>query len=112
MTSRPLVMISSWSSKIFTKRPRGECRYAVARRGCGVVPVVDTAKCLDGLAGLAGVSLTRGVAFDWAAIEADLGTRLPADYKLLAEAFPGGWFRQFVRPGSRLAWLGGAAAAR
>ena len=70
--------------------------------------MVDTAKCLEGLAALAGVSLTRGVAFDWAAIEADLGTRLPADYKLLAEAFPGGWFRQFVRPRKPARLAGGA----
>jgi hypothetical protein len=50
----------------------------------GGVPVVDAAECLGGLAALAGVSLTEGTAYDWDEIEADLGTRLPADYKLLA----------------------------
>jgi len=35
--------------------------------------------------------------FDWAAIEGEVGSRLPADYKLVAESFPYGWFRRFVR---------------
>jgi hypothetical protein len=46
--------------------------------------------------------------FDWSAIEGDLGLRLPADYKLLAESFPEGWFREFVRvwlPDGRGRWL-------
>jgi hypothetical protein len=60
--------------------------------------VADAAECLAGLAVLAGVSLAGDTAYDWDEIEDDLGTRLPADYKLLAQAFPGGWFRQFVRP--------------
>ena len=60
--------------------------------------MVDAVECLEGLAAIAGVSLSGGTAYDWAGVEADLGTRLPADYKLLTEVFPAGWFRQFVRP--------------
>src|SRR5260370_22182566 len=78
------------------------------KSGCGGVPVVDAAECLEGLAALAGVSLTGGSGYDWDGIEADLGTRLPAHYKLLAEAFPGGWFRQFVRPTKPARLAGGA----
>ncbi len=69
--------------------------------------MVDAAQCVAGLAALAGVSLAGGTAYDWDEIEADLGTRLPADYKLLAEAFPGGWFRQFVRPHKPARQVGG-----
>lgn len=32
----------------------------------------------------------------------------PADHKLLAEAFPSGWFRQFVRPRKPARLAGGA----
>lgn len=60
--------------------------------------MTDKAHYLNGLAALAGVSLAAGVAYDWAQIEEHLTTRLPADYKALAEAFPSGWFRQFARP--------------
>lgn len=70
--------------------------------------MVDAAECLEGLAALAGVTLSGGTAYDWAGIEADLGTRLPADYKLLAEVFPSGWFRQFVRPRKPSRPAGGA----
>ncbi len=49
------------------------------------------------LAELAGVSASAGRVFDWEAIESDLGLRLPADYRLLAESFPVGTFRRFIR---------------
>ena len=49
------------------------------------------------LARLAGVTAEKTRSFDWAAIEADLGLPLPGDYKLLAETFPEGWFRGWVR---------------
>ncbi len=50
------------------------------------------------LAEIAGVAAKESSrSFDWAAIEGDLGVRLPADYKLLAESFPGGSFRGWVR---------------
>jgi hypothetical protein len=48
------------------------------------------------LAELAGVPMKAGRVFDWPAVERELGTRLPADYKMLAESFPAGWFRDFV----------------
>jgi hypothetical protein len=48
------------------------------------------------LAELAGVPMNAGRVFDWPAVERELGTRLPADYKMLAECFPAGWFRGFV----------------
>jgi hypothetical protein len=51
------------------------------------------------LAELAGVSASAGTVFDWEAIEGDLGLRLPADYRLLAESFPEGTFRRFVSTG-------------
>jgi hypothetical protein len=60
--------------------------------------VSGSADCVRRLAGLAGVAAEESSrSFDWAAIEVDLGVRLPADYKLLAESFPGGWFRGWVR---------------
>jgi hypothetical protein len=52
--------------------------------------------CVRQLAGLADVRGPAGRVFDWPAIESDLGVRLPADYKLLAESFPDGYFRRFV----------------
>lgn len=57
----------------------------------------DAADCLRKLADLAGVRVGDRVSFDWAAIEQDVGLRLPADYKLLAECLPPGWFRKFAR---------------
>ena len=56
----------------------------------------DRADCVRRLAELAGIGQPEPRAFDWAAIEDHLGLRLPADYKLLAESFPEGWFRLFV----------------
>ena len=49
------------------------------------------------LAELVGVAANEHRSFDWAAIEGDLGVRLPGDYKRLAESFPAGWFRGWVR---------------
>jgi hypothetical protein len=49
------------------------------------------------LARLLEVPLDAGRVFDWPAVESELGVRLPADYKALAESFPRGWFRDFVR---------------
>jgi hypothetical protein len=60
--------------------------------------MVGTTQCLEGLAALAGISLGERAECDWPEIEADLGLRLPPDYKALAEAFPSGWFRRLVRP--------------
>jgi hypothetical protein len=57
----------------------------------------DRAECVRRLAELAGVVPRARRIFDWAIIEDDLGMRLPADYKLLAESFPEGWFRLFAR---------------
>jgi len=56
----------------------------------------DRAGCVRRLAELAGIAELDRRVFDWAAIEDGLGLRLPADYKLLAESFPVGWFRLFV----------------
>jgi len=63
------------------------------------------------------VRASEGRFFDWPTIEGDLGLRLPSDYKLLAESFPAGWFRRFVRvwrperwPDGRVRLLGEAAA--
>jgi hypothetical protein len=42
------------------------------------------------------MSATAGRSYDWEEIEAVLGTRLPSDYKLIAESFPDGWFRMFA----------------
>lgn len=50
------------------------------------------------LADLAGVPADNGKVFNWAEIESEVGLQLPADYKVLAEEFPAGWFRRFVRP--------------
>jgi hypothetical protein len=46
---------------------------------------------------VAGISATAGRAYDWEAIEAVLGVRLPSDYKLIAESFPEGWYRMFAQ---------------
>lgn len=54
------------------------------------------ADCVRRLAARAGVGTSEGRYFDWAAIERDLGLRLPAGYKELAESFPDGYFRRFV----------------
>jgi len=48
------------------------------------------------LAEIAGVAAEESRSFDWAAIEGDLGVRLPTDYKLLAESFPERLFRGWV----------------
>jgi hypothetical protein len=58
----------------------------------------DTTDCLDRLATLAGVSGLRGDPFDWAAVEASVGLRLPRDYKALLERFPDGTFAGLIRP--------------
>ena len=65
--------------------------------------MTDVADCVLRLAAEAGVSAPESRTFDWAAIERDLGLGLPADYKRLAESFPGGYFRRFVslRPPER-----------
>jgi hypothetical protein len=57
----------------------------------------DGTVCLYRLADLAGIQLGDRVSFDWDVIERDLGLQLPADYKLLAERLPPGWFREFAR---------------
>ncbi len=54
------------------------------------------ADCVGRLAEIAGTAAAERRLFDWAAIEDDLGLRLPSDYKLLAESFPAGWFRGWV----------------
>jgi len=53
-------------------------------------------ECVRHLADVAGISPAAGRWYDWEAIEAVLGTRLPSDYKLIAESFPEGWFRMFA----------------
>jgi hypothetical protein len=59
--------------------------------------VGDCADCTRRLADLARLAAAEHRTFDWAAIESDLGPRLPADYKLVAQTFPYGWFRTFIR---------------
>ncbi len=49
------------------------------------------------LAGLLGVQPGPQGSFDWGAVEESLGSRLPADYKLLYGSLPDGWIREFVR---------------
>ena len=59
----------------------------------------DPARCIHELVELAGVSIDGRAEYDWAEIERTVGLRLPEDYKLFSESFPGGWFRRFVRVG-------------
>lgn len=56
----------------------------------------DPADCVRRLAAHADVCASESRNFDWAAIEGDLGLALPADYKQLADSFPGGYFRRFI----------------
>jgi hypothetical protein len=58
--------------------------------------VADSGACVRHLAEVAGFSATAGRSYDWEEIEAGIGTRLPSDYKLMAESFPKGWFRMFA----------------
>jgi hypothetical protein len=61
------------------------------------------------LAAVAGLAPHEERSFDWRAIEEALGLRLPADYKVLAESFPLGWFRMFAKvevPAGRQRLLG------
>ena len=58
--------------------------------------MADGGACVRRLAEVAGLSATAGRSYDWEEIEADIGTRLPSDYKLIAESFPDGWFRMFA----------------
>lgn len=67
------------------------------RERCQVKQVSRGADCVSRLAEIAGVAAEESRSFDWSAIEDDLGLGLPADYKLLAESFPAGWFRGWVQ---------------
>lgn len=58
----------------------------------------DPDDCVRELARHAGIVLEPRAEYHWPEIERAVGLSLPADYKLLAESFPSGWFRQFVRP--------------
>ena len=49
------------------------------------------------LTALAGHPARRDVAIAWPAVEASIGSRLPADYRSLVEALPDGAFRDLVR---------------
>lgn len=60
--------------------------------------MAEPAELVRVLAGFAGVPANGGKVFNWTEIEREVGLQLPADYKLLAEQFPAGWFRRFVRP--------------
>jgi len=63
---------------------------------------VGTEDCVARLAALVGVAVETRHEFDWAAIEASLGLRLPDDYKRLVETFPDGEFQGLLhvnRPG-------------
>jgi hypothetical protein len=55
------------------------------------------ADCVRQLISLAGAPAVPGIVYDWPAIEASIGLRLPEDYKLLAGSLPPGWFRRFAR---------------
>jgi hypothetical protein len=59
--------------------------------------VPGPAECVQELAEQAWITLERRITYDWPEIERGISLRLPADYKLLAEYFPTGWFRRFVR---------------
>jgi hypothetical protein len=59
--------------------------------------MTDNTDCVRRLAEVAGISATAGRSYAWEDIEAVLGTRLPSDYKLMAESFPEGWFRMFAK---------------
>jgi hypothetical protein len=57
---------------------------------------------VEDLAKRLGVGVEASNSFDWVAVEASVGLKLPDDYKRLAEIFPAGWFQGFVgliRPG-------------
>ncbi len=59
--------------------------------------MTDGEACVRHLAEAAGFSATARRSYDWEEIETVLGTRLPSDYKLIAESFPDGWFRMFAQ---------------
>lgn len=67
----------------------------------------DTADCVRRLAAQAGVRAAESRDFDWAAVERDLGSALPADYKQLADSFPDGYFRRFVHLRRPVRWRDG-----
>ncbi|MFE2732198.1 hypothetical protein [Streptomyces sp. NPDC059349] len=57
--------------------------------------------------------VAAGRSVDWAALEADLGTALPSDYRSLAEAYPALVIDDFLfvsvpRPRGETAWASGA----
>src|SRR5215471_8644139 len=84
--------------RIFYRGVRGLCTTAFKWvRTAWRLFMRDPAECVRELAALAGVSAEESAAFAWAEIERGIGLRLPADYKLLSEAFPSGWVRGFVR---------------
>lgn len=56
----------------------------------------DPRRVVSELAAVAGVSLDRRRFYDWESIEGTLGVALPEDYRIMAESFPGGWFRLFA----------------
>ena len=57
--------------------------------------MADGGACVRHLAEVSGFSATAGRSMT-EEIEAGIGTRLPSDYKLIAESFPDGWFRMFA----------------
>lgn len=64
------------------------------------------------LAEIAEISVLENRVYDWKALEESLGTGLPADYKLILERIPSGWFRLFARvwyPKNGLEFAGGRA---
>lgn len=59
-------------------------------------PEADPRSRVRRLAEVTGASLDANRVYDWEAMEASLGVSLPEDYKIMAESFPGGWFRMFA----------------
>lgn len=53
--------------------------------------------CVRQLISLADAPAVPGIVYDWPAIDASIGLRLPEDYKLLAGSLPPGWFPRFAR---------------
>jgi hypothetical protein len=67
----------------------------------------DAVECVRRLSEAANLSYPERRVFDWGAIEGDLGLPLPTDYKLLADSFPEGWFRRFIRLRRPVPWPDG-----
>lgn len=71
--------------------------------------MADLRRIVRELADVAGISMEERRSYDWGSIEDALMVPLPDDYKMMAETFPGGWFRLFAElmpPDGRTRFLG------